>query len=594
MSTRPIVTQKLWLLVAVLLLGGLIALVHGRTLDYGLFMDDWAHFRQLQECDWSLRGLTDACRLELVGGVVQLWWLPECTLRFFRPVSFGLMKLTYELTDWSPAAMHAASLTWHLLVCTLLLIFLRRLGIGRGVSWGVSALVALHPGHLATIQWIACQTELMVTAFLLAATLCWGRYRHWPGFTPPTADTPSSANAPTTRSDRLWLIAALLLWVLALGCRENAVLFPLVMAVAEPFSPRRSRRELLIVYGIAGTLLAGYLGLRAYCLQGVAMPPPPYVMPFEDPGFTRFIFDKVCYYLIGQFLLFPVVPIGGLPYLHEHPLLFYGSAAIVVLLLALVTSRLCRKGVGLIGPAWLVGFTIPLLPAFASPHHLYLPGIGAAIILAFVLAAFVKSHPERSKHVRRLRRYALWACVALLVTGFGLTTFFVGLAFQTGQQVEDSVTAEVATTAGGLKSGDTIYIANLPLIAHYLQLTVEERADLDNLRVIPLTWAPRLLGPATATELTWIDDHTIEVRVAGDRYFSGPLGELARRALQHGIPDEVDRMADLGLRVEVLQRDERGISAFRFVFDRPLSDPGLHLFWNSRARWAYEVYPGWQ
>src|SRR5690606_19138750 len=87
-----------------------IALLHGGSLGYGLYLDDWAHFRQLRAADWSLGGLVDACRLELVGGAIEMWWLPETTLRFFRPVAFGLMKLVYTLSGWSPVAAHAASL----------------------------------------------------------------------------------------------------------------------------------------------------------------------------------------------------------------------------------------------------------------------------------------------------------------------------------------------------------------------------------------------------------------------------------------------------------------------------------------------------
>jgi hypothetical protein len=163
-----------------------------------------------------------ACRLELLGGVLEPWWLPNVTLRFFRPVAFGLMKLTYALVGWRPAPMHAASLLWHFTVCALLLLFLRRLGATRPQPWVVSALFAIHPAHVVTVQWIACQTELMVTAFLLGTTLCFGRFRGWPGFGP--------AEPTARRSGGIgWAIASAVLlpcW----GCRENAIVFPLIIA----------------------------------------------------------------------------------------------------------------------------------------------------------------------------------------------------------------------------------------------------------------------------------------------------------------------------------------------------------------------------
>ena len=99
----------------------------------------------------------------------------------------------------------------------------------------------------------------------------------------------------------------------------------------------------------------------------------------NDPGFIRFIFDKVCYYLIGEFALAPIVPFGGLHYLRARPLMFYGLTAAVVVLLVGVSVRFFRQKPGLLAPAWLIGFMGPVLPAFASPHHLYLPGVGWAI-----------------------------------------------------------------------------------------------------------------------------------------------------------------------------------------------------------------------
>jgi hypothetical protein len=568
---------------AVVLLGVLIALLQGPSVGSGLFMDDYAHFRQLRECDWSLAGLTAACRLELVGGVVQLWWLPETTLRFFRPVAFGLMKLTYTLAGWSPVPMHVASLLWHLATCVLLMVLLRRLGASRWLAWAVAALFAIHPAHVATVQWIACQTELMVTAFLLAATLCFGRFRGWPGF----ADSGLPRSAASIFG---WAAASAVFFLLALGCRENAAVFPLVLVVAEPLV-RGRRRPAFALYAVLGALLVVYLGVRAAMLGGAALPPRPYVMPAGDPDFGRFLFDKLLYYLLGEYLLVPCVPIGGLPFCQARPLTFYGLAALVLLALVIICLRWGRGLARVIGPAWLLGFMLPVLPVFASPHHLYLPGVGWAVTIMLALRGLGAGSAPVVSRAARLRRPALWACILVLGALFGVMTFYFGMAFETGQEVEDCLAAELAATPSGLQDGDVLYVANLPVLGHYARLAVEERTGRRNLRLLPLTWSPRLLGPATPTELTWVNDRTIDVRVAGDRYFGGVLGLLIREATTQGIPAEVDRMDDLGFRVRVLERDDAGIAALRFEFQRRPSPPGVHLFWGSRTRWAYEVRP---
>jgi hypothetical protein len=567
-----------------LLLAGLIAGLHGSSVRAGLLMDDHAHLRQLGACDWSLAGLTAACRLELVGGTIELWWLPETTLRFFRPVAFGLMKLTYTLSGWSPAAMHAASLGWHLTVCILLMVLLRRLGAGQWLAWAVAALFAIHPAHVATVQWIACQSELMVAAFLLAATLCFGRFRGWPGFGP-------DEGSPLARPSAGWAVASAVFFLLALGCRENAVMFPVVIAVVEPLVWRQRRRPALAFYALLGVLLAGYFFTRATLLGGAAVPQRPYVISPSEPDFARFVFAKALYYLLGEYLLVPCVPIGGLPFFEARPVVFYGLAALVVLGVLLVCLRSGKGPARLIGPAWLLGFMAPVLPVFASPHHLYLPGVGWAVTMMLALRGRAARAPAPVGLRARLRRPALWTCMLLMGALFGGTTFYVGLTLQTGQGVEDCLAEEIAAAPRGLHDGDIVYAANLPVLGHYARLAVEERTGRHGLRLIPLTWSPRLLGPATPTELTWIDDRTIEVRIAGDRYFGGVLGVLVREATGRDIPDEVDRTADLGFRVKVLERDDAGISALRFEFQRPLSEPKLHLFWGSRSRWAYEVRP---
>lgn len=564
-------------------LAALIVLLHGRSLDNGRFMDDWAHFRQLQKCGWSLGDLAGACRLELVGGVVDLWWLPECTLRFFRPVAFGLIKIVYTASGWDPFAQHVAALGWHFASCMLLFVLLRGLGATGWVAWASAALFAIHPGHVASVQWIACQTELMVTTFILGATLCWARWRGWPGF------------APTTHTPRVgWAAAAVVLYALALGCRENAILFPLVVLTMEPFVRRKTWRPRVFGYAGLFILAGGYLLLRAHYLAGFAMPPKPYVIPPTDPDFIRFIFDKACYYLLGEFLLVPCVPIGGLPYFRSTPWVFYGLSAAVVLLITLTCRYAGRDGAGVLAPAWLVAYFMPLLPAFASPHHLYLPGVAWAVIAMLLLQSLAHLARRGVGRLRVIRQLAWWGATGMLGVVFGLGTYYFGLALDIGQQVEDRVIAEVADTADELEDGDTLYIANLPLLGHYVRLGVEERTGLQNLHVIPLTWAPRLLGAQAPTRLECIDERTIEVSVAEDYYFSGPLERLVVSARGGPLPDVIEAVDRLGLRIEVRARDDDGIRRLRFHFTRPLTDPRVHLYWGSRVRWAQKIYPEWK
>lgn len=566
---------------AVIGLAAVILVAHGRSLGYGLFMDDYAHFRQLRECDWSLSGLVEACRLELVGGVIDIWWLPECTLRFFRPVAFGLMKLTYTLSGWSPLVMHIANLSWHLLNCVLLMNLLMRLDAPRPLAWAAAMLFAIHPANVSTVQWIACQSELMVTAALLAATLAWLRCR----------DTDAG------RGRAGWGVACALYFAAALGCRENAIMLPAVLLGLEPMCRRRGGGggALWLGIGAAALLVGAYLWLRAAALGGTALPPRPYVYPPSDPGFVRYLFDKACYYLLGEFLLVPCVPIGGLPYLREHAGWFYGASSGLAAALALVLIRNRTQASGWIGFFWVAGFMLPVLPAFESPHHLYLPGVGWAIVTTTALRDLAGM--RRTAQPTRWGQRLATAGIALLAAGFSLATYFFGLSFDIAQRVEDAV-ADEAAAAPGLKNGDRLYFVNLPIIAHYVRYAIEEQTGLRDLHAAALTWSPRVLGlrqTGIATELVRRSEREIEVAIAGDAYLGGAFGLLARQATggPFGVgpypPGERSSDGERAFRVEILDADAVGIRRLRFDFAQTLKQANAHLFWTSASRWAMPI-----
>lgn len=587
----------LWAPAALVILASLILSVHGRSLRYGLFMDDYAHFKQLRECGWSLPELARACQLDLVGGVIDYWWMPDCTLRFFRPVAFGLMKLVYSLTDWRPSAMHAASLAWHFCNSALLMTLLYRLGSGRGLALGVAALFALHPGHVATVQWIASQSELMVTTFTLLALISFGAYRGW--FHEP-AD-------PARRGSSAWLALAVLSYTLAVGCRENAIMFPLVTLTVDKIRAAKWR-EIAPAYLVLASTAIAYLAIRTWTLGGSAIPPRPYVLTPAEPDFARFILDKAAYYLMGEFLLAPCVPLAGVEYFRGRPFLFYTLAALLVLAVCwIVRFGALSRGGRWLGVAALFGFMAPVLPAFESPHHLYLPSVGWAILITALLrrVALPREGTARpyspskgpseagDEPPRPWRRPLVGAGVVGAIVLFALVSVLGTTALNLGQEVEDRVVVETLAGPTPIRDGDSLYYINLPMIAHYVGLAVEQRSGLRELKTHALCWSPWMLGMETPSELTWIDDRTFELRLADARYFTGPLGRLAREASRGPTPlsDGQKQRGDGFTVAPLAPADANGAAGLRFTFDESLRRPGVHLFYGSRTRWAGRVEP---
>lgn len=584
-----------WHLAALLLAAGLIAWLHSRSLRYGLFLDDFAHFTQLRAAGWSLGDLAGACRLELIGPIIDYWWLPDVTLRFFRPVSFGLMKLVYVASHWSPAAQHGASLVWHLICFGLLAAILRSLGGRLLPAYAVALLFALHPAHTATVEWLAAQTELVVTAFILIAVLCYGRLRGWSGANANAPDAPARSGG--------WLVGVAVCFAAALGCRENAIMLPLVLAAgelprwrnrsniaADGGRGRRSALQPVVVLGLLALIAVAYVAVRSVYLGGAAVPPRPYVVPPTAPDFPRYALDKLCYYLIGEFFLVPCLPIAGLAFFRQYPLILYGGAAVTLAVMAWLTWRRRGSAIGWLAPACLLGFMAPLIPAYEAPHHLYLPGIGWAMYLLMGWQEIAGWLGQLRPAARRVFEAGGGLAAAGLAALFALSSRQFSLTMEAAASIQNQVVQEVLESPRPVRSGDTIYFANMPLLAHYLKLMLETRGGLHDLQVRALTWSPNLTGVDTPTELVPENARAIRMRIADAEWFDGPLGLLVREANLGKMPYTLNQpTAGRGFQVTPLAVDEHGIRELLVEFEQPLSSPGVHLFWGSATRWARQI-----
>jgi hypothetical protein len=380
-----------------------------------------------------------------------------------------------------------------------------------------------------------------------------------------------------------------------------------------------------------GCVAVAYLLVRWHYLSGAALPPPPYVVPPSDPGFARFVLDKTCYYLLGEFLLAPIVPIAGVDFLRSHPIPFYVSAAVVGLWVALIAGARIRRPDGAFGLLALLGFMAPVLPVFESPHHLYLPGVGWAVLVTSAVGSGRRkkagegacgpvasdlrvrrqvedlSHkagegacgPQRAgEGARGPQRAGEGACgplkslgVLIAIVLFATLSFEFGWTLEVAARVQDEVVDEIVNAPQPVQDGQTLYVANLPMVAHYARLAIELQTATTGVRVVALTWAPRLLAVSSPTELRIVDERVIELRIREDRYFGGVIGRLVREATGQTAAELAHGLLTPDFTVEALEHDEGGVSALRFTFHQNLRESQARLFWGSQTRWALPVAP---
>ena len=103
---------------------------------------------------------------------------------------------------------HAVSVVWNGINAMLMILLLRRLGLGVWTSWVVAALFVVNPMNAATVAWGAEQKNIFALFFYMLAFMCYLRHRRRGGW--------------------LSYVGVLLLFQCAMWSKTVAVTFPLV------------------------------------------------------------------------------------------------------------------------------------------------------------------------------------------------------------------------------------------------------------------------------------------------------------------------------------------------------------------------------
>jgi hypothetical protein len=136
---------------------------------------------------------------------------------FYRPLQMLIYFLIYQAFGLSSVAFHALSIALQALNACLLHHFGIKAGFKKGVAFSAALLWAVHPLHTIDVAYAASLAELLWSAFSLL-----GLITLLPDFTPRK------------------ICKAMLFFMLALGCKESAVVFP-ALAAATLFLVNKDR-----------------------------------------------------------------------------------------------------------------------------------------------------------------------------------------------------------------------------------------------------------------------------------------------------------------------------------------------------------------
>jgi hypothetical protein len=337
---------------------------------------------------------------------IELSYRPVVTLSYF-----------WDFLMWekSPTGFHLTNVLLHLLNAVLVFMLLRRFFGASLVALYGALVFSLHPVTTETVNLVSYREDLLATAFFLVALLGYMKarraQRHW----------------------QTWALLSLLCAPLAYFSKESAAALVPVLLLLEIATPKKpplhetaARRTFLIAAHAA--LFAGYLLVRFVLMTNPDAGRTPTFAPtllLTGANFLRF-FAYYCYLLI--------YPVRLCADYHFVPILLLRHPAIIasaVFLLFYVTSAVIarwRAPLAFFSLGWILLTLLPVsnLVPLRNPvaeRYLYLPLVGFALLLAWVVNRLLQSAAAPSTWHALARHVIAVICLAQLLAYFTLTVW---------------------------------------------------------------------------------------------------------------------------------------------------------------------------
>lgn len=152
---------------------------------------------------------------------------------YYRPVLQLLFSGWYQLAGESSALWHGLALVMNVVAIILVFRLMQAMEQPRWAAVAITLLFAVSPGRVSAITLVYGLSNQFFGVFVLSAFLCWMREERW------------------------WSLG---FFLLALGCRETAILYPVIALIWELLFKKEKRPWFSL--GAHGGLVVGYLVAR--------------------------------------------------------------------------------------------------------------------------------------------------------------------------------------------------------------------------------------------------------------------------------------------------------------------------------------------
>jgi len=133
----------------------------------------------------------------------------------WRPLTFATFRVEYTLLgfDGDPVGYVAVNLILHILAVLLLWRVVLWISSNQWIALGTAVLFSVHPAATEVVPNIVGRSDLLVTVSILASLLFWKKY--------------------VAEKRVFWLVLVALTWLCGLLSKENAVVLPVLLVLAD-------------------------------------------------------------------------------------------------------------------------------------------------------------------------------------------------------------------------------------------------------------------------------------------------------------------------------------------------------------------------
>lgn len=554
-----------WLKYSVLGVLALGVVLATPALQTPFFLDDYLHAAMVRGEFPVHRGpfdlyafVDDGDRQALFDRGLLPWWShPQITIRFFRPLSSGLLFLDHTVFGAHPFPMHVHSLLWWLFATLAVHALARRLFTSPRVHLMATAIFALAPCHAVPLAWIANREVLLALTFGALALSRYADFRR------------GGALGPATQAAALFALA-----LFAGG--EYALAFAGYVVAIDVVLPKRtwvSRIRGWLPFAVPAAVYMGVRGALHYGSHGSGF----YSDPLRDPArFFRKAPERLVTLLADAWLSVDTTAWLA-PWMR---VLLYVMVAVAVVCGVIAFRRAFRAQAetARANATWmLVGSLLSLVPVLAVVPSTRLLGV-AVVGLSMSVAVLLDFAWWTEKDTNGLHRGV--TALAAVFLGFSHFIHGPGTTWLKTRALRDDARElawKAGNIAGALPSGPEggVATAKVGIVRGSAGMFFAPFA-LPGGR-IPARWNFLAQGGHVLTQRR--DTYTLEVATPKHRglYPEGDLNLYRSEDERLVIGQEV-RVP--GLRAKVLELQDGRPSRVRFTFDVPLED----LTWFSDQR----------